>query len=357
MSDRFRELEKPLDGRRLDVVLMATVSSFESLRHPTRHDLKQFGELFTPLFDAAATETKRTAAAALSRCPAVPKAVVRQIADQPIGIAAPFLANAPALADDDIADIVARKGAGHARSLARRQGLSARSVALLAGTGDPTVIRSLKLRGLIAEDGAADAAEDDPEAIRLAREEGLRRTLKEMVSAFHKPAAKPDATAARQQSPVGVPRISLPSQERLERFARAGEPVYFATALADVLGTRFELVEQIMLDVWGRQLADTLLAIGVPFHVTRTALENFFPHLAARDGRPSGADHILAERDPVAAAERLSLWLTSTEEPAWRSATLTPHFHETRPAAAPRQRKSTSQASGGTMRHPSVKRG
>lgn len=350
MSDRFRELEKPLDGRRLDVVLMATVSSFESLRRPTRHDLKQFSELFVPLFDAAEPETKRTAAAALSRCETVPKAVVRQIADQPIGISAPFLANAAMLSDDDIAGIVAAKGAEHARSLARRQGLSARSVAVLAGTGDPTVLRSLKLRGLVADEAAADRPADETEASRRAREENLRQTLKAMVSALRAPSRSSGA-------PVRVPRISAGSEARLERFALAGEPTYFATALADALATRFELVERIMLDVRGLDLADALLAIGVGPRIARAALESFYPHLGPLNGRPSAADAILAERDPAAAAARLALWLSEADEPAPRPSTHMPHVHEGRPAAAKSMNRNTGEPAAKGRKRPSLSRG
>jgi uncharacterized protein (DUF2336 family) len=46
---------------------MATVSSFEGLQPPTRSELRQFAELFTPLFTASSDEAKRQAVAAASR--------------------------------------------------------------------------------------------------------------------------------------------------------------------------------------------------------------------------------------------------------------------------------------------------
>ncbi|MBN9269148.1 MAG: hypothetical protein J0J15_02670, partial [Mesorhizobium sp.] len=70
---------------------MATVSSFESLRFPSRSDLVQFGELFEQLYAASSDEARRQAVAALSRCPQVPQETALFIARQPIGIAAIFL--------------------------------------------------------------------------------------------------------------------------------------------------------------------------------------------------------------------------------------------------------------------------
>jgi len=277
-----------VDERRLDVVLMVTVANFEDLERPTRHDLRQFAELFTPLFRAAGVETKRTAAAALSRCPTVPGEVILQIASEDVDISAPFLAYSPALTDLEIAEIVERCGAGHARSLARRNGLSARAVALLASTGDGGVLRSLKLRGLVADPAA-------PEAGQLARDEELRRRLKAMVGARE-----------RAHADGSVPPLSAANADRLMRFAEEREALYFATALADVLGVGFQLAERIMLDVSGADLAKTLTAIGLPGQQTAAVLSSFFPHLGKPAGKSSRAEELVAACDPALAAERLA---------------------------------------------------
>lgn len=57
------------------MVLMATVTNFESVSHPSKTDLRQFAELFMPLFNASTEEAKREAIAALSQHPSVPSAV------------------------------------------------------------------------------------------------------------------------------------------------------------------------------------------------------------------------------------------------------------------------------------------
>ena len=87
---------------------MATVSSFESLRFPSRSDLAQFGELFEQLYAASSDEARRQAVAALSRCPQVPQETALFIARQPIGIAAIFLMGSKAITDGTLLDILHR---------------------------------------------------------------------------------------------------------------------------------------------------------------------------------------------------------------------------------------------------------
>ena len=75
MSEQFRELERPAGARNKDVVLMATVTSFQALSFPGKWELRQFAELFQPLFAGSSMEARREAVAALSQCPNVPGAV------------------------------------------------------------------------------------------------------------------------------------------------------------------------------------------------------------------------------------------------------------------------------------------
>lgn len=284
MYDRFRDLEKAEGGRRLDVVLMATVSSFEVLKRPTRHEMKQFAELFLPLFHQVTTETRRTAVAALSRCTVVPRPVIRSIVDQPIEICAPFLANSSTLDDEDIGEIAATNPVSHARALARRRRLSPAAVAALVQTRDSTVLRSLRVRGLLPDEPAA-APEDVAD---VAKDETLRQRLRELVGQRQRQVSdRPDSGA--------VPMVSRQDARRLHGFAADGEALFFATALADVLGCGFRLAEQIMLDISGKRLAATLTAVGLELASIETILQAFFPHLAATGERASPARR-LAER-------------------------------------------------------------
>lgn len=273
MSDRFRELEKPAGSRRPDIVLMATVSGFESLERPTRHDLLQFAELFEPLFRIAAPQTRRLAAAALSRCPEVPEAVARRIVEEPIEIAAPFLAHSPALKNEAVAALARRQGADHADVLSHRRDV-------------PSSSEDAPRRA-----GQASAGRNEE---RAGHEEVLRRTLKHMVAG--KPAHPP--------RPAG--RLAAGAAERLKRFAEPAEPLRFTLALADALTTRFQVAERIMLDISGQSLAEILVALGLGRNDTARILHGFFPHLCEHgpDGRTIGEDRVAAI-EPGTAARRL----------------------------------------------------
>ena len=105
--------------RTKDVVLMATVSSFEVMGQPGRHELRQFAELFEPVFRASSLEARRNAVAALARCAVLPDAVSWFLASQPVELAAIFLTRSPAI-DDNMLIAIARSHAHTAPPLPHR---------------------------------------------------------------------------------------------------------------------------------------------------------------------------------------------------------------------------------------------
>ncbi|HAU75867.1 MAG TPA: hypothetical protein DCW88_10150, partial [Agrobacterium sp.] len=115
------------------MVLMATVTNFENVPLPSKTDLRQFAELFMPLFNASTDEAKREAIAALSQHPNVPSAVAFFIACQPISLAAPFLIASKCLDDDTLITIARTQGAAHARAIVRREDLSPTVIDALVG--------------------------------------------------------------------------------------------------------------------------------------------------------------------------------------------------------------------------------
>lgn len=151
MSDNFRDLERPDPAHRKDQVLMAAISGLECLERPTRADLARFSRLFMPLYAAASPEVRRTASAALSRLKRLPDDVADMLVNEPIAIAAPFIAHYPLLKESTLARAVARKGAPHARAAARRSDLSPQAIATLRSLNDPSVEGLLILRGLIPD--------------------------------------------------------------------------------------------------------------------------------------------------------------------------------------------------------------
>lgn len=352
MSNRFRDLEKPDQRRRTDIVLMASVSGFECLARPGRQDLKQFAQLFLPLFEAASPEARRTASAALSRLDSVPADIAEMLTFQPIDIAAPFIAHYPHLSEAVLARAIARHGAGHARVAARRTDLSAAGLVALRALNEPSVNRVLQLRGLVEAqpsltpepdpdlefdlgDIYAGTGTDTPpmydEVSDVARHssDALRAKLKEMVLRQPAAKAKAKAPATPEHSTVST-RLAAAHAARLARFAKPDQAEWFATALADAMASSFALAERIMLDISGRQLATTLIALGVDDMVNRTALEAHFPPLAQSSGDTTRAGRLIAGLDRDECAARLDAWLRADRYTSARPVHV-PVLAETRP--------------------------
>ncbi|MGR6431568.1 DUF2336 domain-containing protein [Rhizobium sp. PAMB 3174] len=309
--------------RRKDVVLMATVTSFESLKQPTRTELQQFAELFTPFFHASSEETRRQAIAALSQCEHVPQAVALFIGSQPISLAAPFLTSSPAIHDETLITIARTQGGAHARAIVRRENLSPRVVDALVGLRHTEQRGEQPSRGMphpaaLARQEGADApqataaradtatqpaavaapAAGDEEILRLAREEALRDQLKQLARHMARP----------ETDRLGLRSISEMQSALLVRFARNMEAGHFATTLSDTLTSSRWLAERIMLDISGHQLATTLIGVGMAEEDIRLILAALYPHLGdVKDGRTM-ADMLLGELDPWDSLERVETW-------------------------------------------------
>lgn len=322
MLDRFRELEKPHSIRKRDVVLMATVTSFEALSTPTRMELKQFAELFRPLYEQSAPEARRQAVAALSRLTTLPQAVCFFVGSQPIGIAAIFLSQSPAITDATLIDIARSQGEPHSRAIATRANLSPIVVDALAALHDGSSYRR-NVKPAEAETDMADkdklpetapiaataettpiapaarAGQSAPELARLAREEALRNELRQMVA----------AKAPEDVQPAVMLRAADEmAQALMSRFARARQMPLFARVLTQALDASAGLSERILLDVSGSQLAATLIALGLRPADTRQILTSIYPHLAQIvDGR-NRAFQLVRSLDPADCVARVIAW-------------------------------------------------
>ncbi|WP_288429366.1 DUF2336 domain-containing protein [uncultured Agrobacterium sp.] len=295
MTDRFRELERPSAERKKDVVLMATVSSFEGLPHPSKSELRQFAELFMPLFTASTPEAKREAIAALSQNQNVPSAVAFFIASQPISLSAPFLISSQALSDDTLIAIARIQGAAHARAIVRREDLSPTVIDALVG------LRHSRHVPKRPGEEAEVALPDSPNVMaqRIAeREEDLRRQLRNMARQFRRP----------DYDTLGVRRLTEVQEALLVRFARERNARQFSAALSDSLSASHWLSERIMLDISGQQLATTLTGLGMEFPDASFVLECFYPHLKAREADMTRAEAMLDALDPVQCEERIESW-------------------------------------------------
>jgi len=338
----FRELETPIMVRNKDVVLMATVSSFEQMPQPGRHELRQFAELFEPVFKASSIEARRNSIAALSRCPTMPQAVMWFISTQPIELAAIFLTSSPAIDDDMLIAVARSQGPAYARAVAARDNLSVKVVDALVGmrqgvkqgkvrmapgatvangpvagvpvAGVPVTVAPVDAwaadsiapaavtvaAGMVS--AGATAVTDSHLDAMAAREEEMRQQLKALV---HR-----DTLVRSEESPENAERMQ---QALLVRFARLRDAQNFATTLADTLGSSRWLSHRILLDISGLQLATALLAAGIDTADGEFILTQFYPHLKELAGELPRAARLWSELDAAECGDRLRIWIRADD--------------------------------------------
>lgn len=287
---------------------MATVTSFENLQFPSKSELRQFAELFTPLFQASTVEARRQAVAALSQCPNVPGAVALFIASQPISIAAPFLVSSPCLSDDLLITIARTQGAEHARAIVRREQLSPTVIDALVGLrhGEPARTPAKKTPSDATDAAAPMAAAKAPvqpavpgtQLTTAEREEQLRDQIRRLAAHVNRP---PDDR-------LGLRTVTPMQEALLVRFARNREAGHFATTLADVLSSSRWLAERILLDISGRQLATTLIGVAMNPSEALYVLTRLYPHLAKENAGVSRAEALISGLDAIECEERVDTW-------------------------------------------------
>ncbi len=277
------------------MVLMATVSSFEGLSHPSKSELRQFAELFMPLFTASTPEAKREAVAALSQNPNVPSAVAFFIASQSIGLSAPFLVSSKALNDDTLIAIARTQGGAHARTIVRRDDLSPTVIDALVGLRHS---RHAPTRPSEQDAAALPAQSPSLQKTIADREEDLRRQLRTMARQLNRP----------HSDNLGARRLTDVQEALLVRFARERNARQFSMALSDSLSASHWLSERVMLDISGQQLATTMTGLGMDFADAAFVLECFYPHLKVRDGDMTKAEAMLEKLDPGQCEDRIENW-------------------------------------------------
>jgi uncharacterized protein (DUF2336 family) len=298
VADRFRDLERPGNGRVKDAVLMATVSSFEGLRQPRAADLRQFCELFEPLFAASSDEARRQVSAALARSPHVPPSVALQIGSAPIAIAALFLTRAVAIDDRVLLDIIRNQGPAHAAAIARRENLSVRVVDAMVERRDSAPLSDSPR----PHDMLRQPPSDDADAARATREEKLRQELRAL--------ARGPSAPVRQHAllPLDATHSAL-----LMRFSRSGEINLFAATLSHALDCSAVFGERIVLDVSGWQLAIALSALSAERSDMKAMLTTLYPYLGERSGGATRCDALLDGIDAHDARARIEAWITADD--------------------------------------------
>lgn len=326
---------------------MATVTGFEGLRRPRRTDLKQFSELFEPLFSASSDEARRQAAAALSQCPHVPPSVALQIGNAPISIAAIFLTRSTSIDDATLLQIIRAQGQAHATAIARRDNLSVHVVDALVERRQTSAAPAKAAAAALPASPTprAEAPQRQPEATaqemtaaKLLREEKLRNDLKSLARVAQK---------TTTVLPVVEPVDSL-HEALLVRFARSGEANLFAASLSAALSSTIELGERILLDISGQQLATALTALDMHPDDNLFVLCAFYPDLAERLGGTTRGEALLASLSAETCRVRVQAWLQSDEKdgevPAGHQAYLSPDRGNDPRQAAMRQDPARSTA-------------
>ena len=284
--------------RKKDVVLMATVTSFESLPYPSRSELRQFAELFAPLFSASSEEARRDAVAALSQCKNIPPAVAFFIASQPIAVAAPFLTASTCLSDDALIAIARTQGEAHARAIVRREALSPMVIDALVGLRHDRNSRRDAPENLDALVPRRPTPEMVDEGERKAREELLRNRIKALAGHIDRP--EDDRLGLRNLSPI--------QEALLVRFARNRETGLFATVLADTLSASHWLAERIMLDISGQQLATTLKGLAMETQDALFILQRLYDHLGFEQDGVTRAAVLWEALDGDECGSRVEAW-------------------------------------------------
>ncbi|HTO30853.1 MAG TPA: DUF2336 domain-containing protein [Pararhizobium sp.] len=318
---------------------MATVTGFEGLRHPRRNDLKQFAELFDPLFSASSDEARRQTAAALSQCPHVPQSVALQIGNAPISIAAIFLTRSTSMNDATLMEIIRTQGPAHATAIARRENLSVHVVDALVERRQTATAPANQQEEEASRPAQPDMRLREPASpgsteMRLLREEQLRTEIKSLART-----AVPAPAPAAQPGPAIEP-INALHEALLVRFARSSEANLFAASLAAALSAGPELGERILLDISGQQLAIALTALEMPPEDSLFVLSAFYPDLTERHAGTTRGDILLDSLDLPASRARVQSWLQAEQEEK-SAATYQPHLAPDRtpdprqPAARP----------------------
>ncbi|WP_083198148.1 DUF2336 domain-containing protein [Pararhizobium polonicum] len=337
---------------------MATVTGFEGLRHPRKTDLKQFSELFEPLFSASSDEARRQAAAALSQCQHVPQSVALRIGEAPISIAAIFLTRSAAIDDATLLQIIRTQSPAHATAIARRENLSVHLVDALVERRQTAVApEKAALPAPVApapQQRPTETAAEDMTTAKLLREEKLRSDLKSLARTSRQ---VPPAGQAPPAEPVIEPVHALHAA-LLVRFARSGEANLFAASLAAALSSSLELGERILLDISGQQLATALTAMEMPPADSLFILSALYPDLAERLGGATRGDALLAALTPQASRARVQSWLQAEQDDKAGTRTHQPYLAPDRsndPRQSP-QRQETARSAKDITQKPAYGR-
>jgi uncharacterized protein (DUF2336 family) len=228
-SSDFRQIAIRSRSGKSERLFRAAITAFCSLPRPSRREIAQVDDLTLSLLDGVSVESRRFVAAALSECEYPPPALVRRLAEEPVGIAAPLLIRSTALTDIDLIALIGRHGLPHARAIARRKGLHPTIENLIRALERPTLVQR------------SEPNPDRPKTVQPAEMTDKANALPISGRAAEEARHRLRAIMAAERQP-GSAAINAPSGStyaKLRETALTGHATFFQTALADALELDF----------------------------------------------------------------------------------------------------------------------
>ncbi|WP_181418379.1 DUF2336 domain-containing protein [Phyllobacterium leguminum] len=239
-----------VNSGKADDLLSAAVTAFTAITRPARNDIQQLEDLAMPLLESATARGKRHVAAVLSQLDSAPRNLILALCDEAVEIAAPLLLRSSLLTSDDLVDIIASRGLGHARAIARRPEVDGIVQGVLESFADPAIDRSLAVRKQMGE------TTDTP--LRPAGHLPLKGTDHAMVNARQPISALEGAMAGRAEGADASPVAGQMIDTALLR-----DQMFFRNLLADMLGVTFEQAQAIIGQWPSSRLPLALKALGL----------------------------------------------------------------------------------------------
>jgi uncharacterized protein (DUF2336 family) len=177
----FRALEDRNGGSKADDLLTASITAFCCVARPAKSDAQQLEDLAVPLLALASQRVRRHAAAALSELPHAPKRLILALAEDDVDISAPLLLRSPLLQSSDLIDIIAHKGIGHARAIARRRITDPELLRVLEGFNDPAIEKALDVQAHLGGNTANGELDNQASAPDSPRLRETREALKALM--------------------------------------------------------------------------------------------------------------------------------------------------------------------------------
>jgi len=252
----FRALEDRNGASKADDLLTASITAFCCLARPARSDAQQLEDLAVPLLALASPRVRRHAAAALSELPHAPKGLILALAEDEIDISASLLLRSPLLTPKDLIDIIAHKGIGHARVIARRRSSDSELRTVLQRFRDIAIDNALEIQSHFDIGG-----EDDTHEHEKSGESPRLRETREALKALMR-----DATIADDST----------LSNRLVDAALLDQTMSFETEFAIALGLDPETAKRIIGHGLNAELTIALAALGLSAEAAHLVLTGLF---------------------------------------------------------------------------------